>query len=178
MLEQRTECFATTSRQRQRVEVAGDRTGRVGVEVPSSRSGEGVEVGPELVGKPRTQVGDTVATGSERDPQLRPSPSLLGSQQRRLLGLGHLGRHRIEHPPAEHPQLARTEVPRIGDQLCARLAGQLRPEIGGQRVQGSCDHHRLRRIEHAVPKRGEDDGPATQRLGRPLVTHPDRHLRA
>ena len=136
-----------------------------------------MELGGQQVGVQRRQVGgdpdQPLSQVSAGHPHPNPRASLLPLQGTSLVRLGDLGRDDVEHTSAQHPQLARSEVGRLLDQVALRRGAQLPAGIGGQRVQRGGDRLRLR-PGHSTRRqgRGEHGVPLVERLGQTLQPHP------
>ena len=105
--------------------------------------------------------------------QARPAlgAALLRGQLLGLVLLTDLGGDDVQDPPAQDPQLPRTELGGLRDQMGLRVPQHLgRDLVGGQLVEGVGDHLRLRHVQLAGTKTRGHTGPAAvQRLSQRQV---------
>ena len=114
--------------------------------------------------------------------QARPSPGtpLFLGELFRLVLLEDLRRQYLQHPAAQDPQLTRTEVRRLRDQVRLRPGHQLgRDLLGWQLLQRAGDHPRLVDVELTLTQRRGNHAPApVQRLGERQVAAVGREVGA
>jgi hypothetical protein len=133
-----------------------DVAGGVPGEPPRRR--QPLEGGPEHL---PVELGDhepprpgAVAVVAESEPGLGLGPALLGLQLRRLVPVGQLGGHHLEHPPARLAQSPGVHaVDRLDDQPGLRRGALLGRHVVRQPLGGPDDHARLVHADASVGQR-------------------------
>ena len=126
-----------------------------------------MQPGRDGVGQVDGDPGGAVAEPGGDQAGAAPGPAFLLGQLLGLVLLDDLRREDLEDPAAQDPQLARTEVRRLGDQVGLGPGEQVGGDLlGGQLLQGVGDHPRLGHVEVALTERRRHHGPApVQRFG-------------